>query len=108
MGTVLVGRRQARLDAVRESLGAGAPALIVPAEIASAEARAPLLEAVEERLSSEGGRLRSYARFRVTRPDQAARFSVSFSAMPSVNVTLRVPAVVFLLPLAGQTRDHAW
>ena len=29
----------------------------------------------------------SYARFWVMRPDQAARFSVSFAATPSVNVT---------------------
>ena len=41
----------------------------------------------------ERGRIRissSYARFWVTRLDQAARFSVSFAATPSVNVTPRV------------------
>jgi hypothetical protein len=31
--------------------------------------------------------VRSYAGIWVTRPDQAARFSVSFAATPSVNVT---------------------
>ena len=58
VGVVLVGRRRARLDAVRARLGPGAPALIVPADIASAEARAQMLEAVEGRLEGEGGRLR--------------------------------------------------
>ena len=58
VGVVLVGRRQARLDAVRARLGPSAPALIVPADIASAEDRARVLEAVDTRLSSEGGRLR--------------------------------------------------
>ena len=58
VGIVLVGRRQARLEAVRERLGPHAPALVVPADIASAEDRARLPEAVEKRLTTERGHLR--------------------------------------------------
>ena len=58
VGVVLVGRRQACLEAVRERLCPHAPALVVPTDIASAEDRARLLEAVEGRLKDEGGRLR--------------------------------------------------
>ena len=46
VGVVLVGRRQARLEAVRERLGPHAPALVVPTDIASAEDRARLLTTV--------------------------------------------------------------
>ena len=58
VGVVLVGRRQARLEAVRERLGSHAPALVVPTDIASAEDRARLLATVDERLTAERGRLR--------------------------------------------------
>ena len=58
VGVVLVGRRQARLEAVRERLGPHAPALVVPADIASAEDRARLFATVDERLTAERGKLR--------------------------------------------------
>ena len=58
MGIVLVGRRQARLEAVRERLGSQVPALVVPTDIVSAEDRARLLTTVDEGLTAERGRLR--------------------------------------------------
>ena len=58
VGIVLVGRRRARLEAVRERLGPHALALVVPTDIASAEDRARLLTTVDERLMAERGRLR--------------------------------------------------
>ncbi|RFU13875.1 SDR family oxidoreductase [Rhodobacteraceae bacterium W635] len=56
VGVVLVGRRADRLRAVQERLAADA--LVVPADIASAQDRALLLTAVEARLTTGGGKLR--------------------------------------------------
>jgi len=48
---------------------------------------------------------RSYAGFWVMRPDQAARFSVSFAATPSVNVT---PSMTKGNWLAPRSRRHVF
>lgn len=56
VGVVLVGRRGDRLCAMQQRLAADA--LVVPADIASAQDRARLLAAVEARLATEGGKLR--------------------------------------------------
>lgn len=101
VGVVLVGRRQSRLDGVRESLDLRAPALVLPVDIASADARLRMQRTVDERLKAEGGLLRHLvhnAGIGAPSPDFARTDPVELERAFAVNVTAPLALTQAFLP----------
>lgn len=99
VGVVLVGRRADRLSAVQEQL-AGA-ALVVPADIASAQDRARLLAAVAARLTAANGQLRHLvhnAGIGLPSPDLAGTDPAGLEHAFAVNVTAPLALTQAFLP----------
>lgn len=99
ISVVLVGRRADRLREVQARLAA--PALVVPADIASAQDRAQLVAAMEARLTAEDGQLRYLvhnAGVGRPSPDFAGTDPTDLERAFAVNVTAPLALTQALLP----------
>ena len=108
VGVILVGRRREALDQTRASLPAGAPAWVMPADIAEATDREGLVASVTQRLEALGQRLR-YLVHNAGIGEPAAGFEAmepdDLTQALAVNVTAPLALTQQFMPALRQVQD---